>query len=368
MIKAILVDDERLALDKLSKLLERSSLVEVAGTYEDPIDALAAVTNGSFDVAFLDIDMPCMNGLVLADKIMQINSGVTVVFVTAYNEYAIEAFELNALDYLLKPVRGERLQKTLERLMKQPRASYERSIVQVLCFGGFSVFTEPDGGSEIKWRTSKAEELFAFMIHHAGKPVSRNEIIDNLWEDLFPEKAVTYFHTTMYYVRKALSNLGIEGLIQHNNGFYKVDIDKIRCDYYEFERLLKITISPIVDDGIHFLENVASMYGGEYLRERIYPWAEHMRMSLEQNYVDVLMQLCDFYLGLKKFPSAIEVLRQALKYHPSNERIHEQLIRFYLLMNDRITAMKQYDFLRRELKAVYGVEPGYGVKSLLGVK
>src|SRR5699024_10415720 len=68
------------------------------------------------DVLFLDIEMPNTNGLELAEKIIEVNPNIEIVFVTAYNEYAVQAFEVNALDYLLKPVKTERLAKTLARL------------------------------------------------------------------------------------------------------------------------------------------------------------------------------------------------------------------------------------------------------------
>lgn len=368
MIKAILVDDERLALDKLAKTLEESGMVKVTGMYENPAEALEAVTNGLLDVVFLDIEMPDINGLVLADKILEIDSRVAVVFVTAYNEYAIEAFELNALDYLLKPVRRERLQKSLERIAKQRRVLVKRNNVRVVCFGRFSVLAESDEGSEIKWRTAKAEELFAFLVHHAGQPVSRDKIIDSLWEDLDAERAVAHFHTTMHYIRKNLSNSGIEGLIQHDKGFYKVDIDKIDCDFYEFDRLALTTASPIAAGSIRFFENVVSMYRGGYLEGHSYPWAEQMSRSVEEKYVGLLLQLHDWYLREGHFPTGAEILKKALKCDPLNEEIHAKLIHVYLRMNNQIAAMKQYDALRRKLKATYGVEPREAVKRLMGVK
>lgn len=367
MIKAILVDDERLALAKLSGLLKGSGLVDVLGSYEHPTDALEAEAIGSVDVVFLDIEMPEMSGFVLADRILQMNSEVSVVFVTAYNEYAVEAFELNAIDYLLKPVKKERLLNTLERVMKHPRLPNQQTLLRVYCFGEFRVEAEGDGKEKINWRTSKAEKLFAFLIHHMGQSVSRDQVIEAIWDDLAPEKAVTHFHTTMYYVRKALSNIGIKGLIHQDKGFYQINADKIYCDYYEFERLSRIS-TPMSEENVPALKNCVRMYRGEYLSQHSYPWADAVRNNLDRRYVELLMRLHEYYLKEEDFRSCEEMLQRALKCDPLNERVHEQLIQVYLLMNDRLAAMKQYDILRRKLKTDYGLEPGNDVKRLLGVK
>jgi two-component system LytT family response regulator len=110
MIRAVLVADEKLALLQLERMLKEWPDMEVVATYIDPAQALSEIGEQRPDAIFLDIQMPGMDGLQVADRIQQADGEAEIVFVTAYDRFAIEAFELNALDYLLKPLDRRRLQ------------------------------------------------------------------------------------------------------------------------------------------------------------------------------------------------------------------------------------------------------------------
>ena len=113
MIRAYLVDDERLAIERLTRLLEATGRVTIAGSATDPELALAALRTTPVDVLFLDIQMPGLTGFELLERL---DHDVTVVFTTAYDRYAIDAFAVNSLDYLLKPIEPERLDRALDKL------------------------------------------------------------------------------------------------------------------------------------------------------------------------------------------------------------------------------------------------------------
>jgi len=113
MIRAYVVDDEKLAVQRLTRLLTDTGRVSVAGSATDPHDALDALRTADVDVIFLDIQMPEMTGLELVDRL---DRNIPVIFTTAYDRYAVSAFELEALDYLLKPIEAERLEKALDKL------------------------------------------------------------------------------------------------------------------------------------------------------------------------------------------------------------------------------------------------------------
>lgn len=113
MITAYLVDDERPALDRLSRLLVATGRVEILGASADPVSALAELTQVQPDVVFLDIHMPELSGLQLARELPR---GPLVVFTTAYDEFALEAFRANSIDYLVKPITTEQLSRALEKI------------------------------------------------------------------------------------------------------------------------------------------------------------------------------------------------------------------------------------------------------------
>jgi two-component system, LytTR family, response regulator len=173
IIKALIVDDERLARREIISLLSSYPCIRIIAEAADVPSAIQAVTEHTPDVIFLDIQMPGVSGFDLIDAIPP---SIRIIFVTAFDEYAIRAFEVNALDYLLKPVHPERLRLAVERLCndavspKHPdhRLEYDDrlflllntqhrflKIDSILCItaaGDYSEVIVTDGA---KWLTSK---------------------------------------------------------------------------------------------------------------------------------------------------------------------------------------------------------------------
>jgi two-component system LytT family response regulator len=112
-IRAFLIDDEPLALKRLARLLEATKRVVIVGRATDPAQGLAQLVTQGVDVIFLDIHMPGLTGFQVVERLP---AGTNVVFTTAYDQHAVTAFEVNAVDYLLKPVERERLGATLDRV------------------------------------------------------------------------------------------------------------------------------------------------------------------------------------------------------------------------------------------------------------
>src|SRR5215469_7840468 len=129
-LRAYLVDDEQLALERLSRLLANFAEVTVAGTATDPAEALKFLSSDdarSIDVLFLDIQMPGMTGFELLARLPE---QPFVIFTTAYDEYALRAFEVNSIDYLLKPIEAEPLERAihkLERLRPIAKPAWQKS-------------------------------------------------------------------------------------------------------------------------------------------------------------------------------------------------------------------------------------------------
>jgi two-component system, LytTR family, response regulator len=114
-LSAILVDDEALARDELAFLLGQVGGVDVVGTADNGIEAVDAISRLRPDVVFLDIQMPGLTGFEVARRLIDADTPSHIIFVTAYDEHAIEAFEVNAVDYLLKPVEPARLEVAIQR-------------------------------------------------------------------------------------------------------------------------------------------------------------------------------------------------------------------------------------------------------------
>ena len=125
-LRVVIADDEPRARQFLEKLLSEHDNIEVAGVAKGGGEALALIARTKPDAAFLDIHMPDLSGLEVARHLKGEDAPI-VVFVTAYDQHAIEAFELAALDYVLKPIRRERLAETVQRVAREAQSGAKRS-------------------------------------------------------------------------------------------------------------------------------------------------------------------------------------------------------------------------------------------------
>lgn len=119
-IRCLIVDDEPLAIEILEEYIKKVSWLELVGTMDSGIEAIEYLNNNSIDLVFLDIQMPDLSGI----QVAELTKGkCDIIFTTAYHEYAVEGFELAAKDYLLKPISFERFLKAVQRLKKDENES-----------------------------------------------------------------------------------------------------------------------------------------------------------------------------------------------------------------------------------------------------
>ena len=217
-LKALIADDEPLARERLRFLLSRDDEIEIAGECRNGRDVIQALRECSPDVLFLDIQMPGRGGFDVIEQIGAANMPVTV-FVTAHNHYALEAFEVHALDYLTKPIEPERLRRTLARV-KERVASKSALIAQEQLRSVFDGIrsTSPTGSKtyprrlmvrngtrdvlvpldEVEW--IEAADYYS-CLHVGSKSFLRREPIKRLAGSLDPSKFVRVH-------RSAIVNIG----------------------------------------------------------------------------------------------------------------------------------------------------------------
>jgi two-component system LytT family response regulator len=123
MLRAIIVDDEELSVNRLKRILSESGEIELCHTFMNPLEAYEFVKANPIHIAFLDISMPEIDGMRLSSLLLDLDASIDVVFVTAFDDYAVQAFDLSALDYLMKPVTSQRMSKTLDKIIKRHRSA-----------------------------------------------------------------------------------------------------------------------------------------------------------------------------------------------------------------------------------------------------
>ena len=215
----------------------------------------AAREQGVFpDVVFVDIRMPDMDGLHFATALKKAAPDAQIVFVTAYSEYALEAWRRHVQGYLMKPVTAEDILDAMDHLHLPP-APAPRDKLSVRCFGSFEVFFKDE---PLIFTRRQSKELLAFLIDREGAACTNEQIAAALWEDETDTKSAgTRIRQLISDLRSTLTKIGMEDVLIRERRQIAVRRSMIDCDYY---RMLEGDMTAV------------NAYRGEYMPE--YSWAE----------------------------------------------------------------------------------------------
>ena len=255
-MKAITVDDEIYMLETLQEAVSASSDIEHVAAFTSCSAALAYAEKNPVDIAFLDINMRGIGGLGLAEKLMEIQPRCKIIFCTGYEEYAVSAFQLHVSGYLMKPITEEAVQKEINHI-KGVRVA--EKLLTIQCFGNFEVFYN---GEVLSFRRKKAKELLAVLIDRNGAGMTAKQICAILFpDDTDDTKNAAYLRQLILDLKNTLKAIGAEDVLKHDTPYYRVDINRVKCDY------------------ISFLESGKPRFHGEYMTQ--YSWAEETCAKLQ---------------------------------------------------------------------------------------
>lgn len=370
LMRAILIDDEQLPLLYLKKVLENKvNGVEVVGLFQDPIQAFEEIKTILPDVVFLDIHMPGMNGLEVGERIQEVLQNIEIVFVTGDDNHALEAFDLYAFDYIVKPLQIERLKKTVERLQQRIKNN-QTSIIEekestLLWTFNQLKFQRPGCEPEIfKWRTSKVQELFAYMFHHREKTVDRETLIELLWPDFGIDRGAKQLYTAIYHIRQTIKKAGISSItinsVNNLYGGYIMHVENILIDTKEWETNLN-KLDPPKSNNIQEHEKVFGEYKGDYLGNYDYLWAEGERERLRRLWLNHGLILSKFYRDTENIQAAIKVNQRIQQMYPEKEESYFELMRLYASINCLTAVEEQYRQLKSVLKQEYDILPSMDI-------
>lgn len=251
-MRITIVDDEERARNLLEILLRNLGHQDIHA-FGNAETALAYLKANPCDVAFLDVEMPGMDGLDLAEELLKLPEPPAVVFETAYPQYAVRAWDSDAVDYLLKPYGQDQVRRALERAVRrnEARKPTGESRVEIHCFPTFGLWVD---GVPLSFDNRKAKELLAFLVHMQGAWVSTDRIIYALFEDSDEKNAKNYYRLVLYRLKQILKEIGLEGLVESGYGKARVNSSLFVCDYYKY------------------LQGETSLFFGEYMSD--YDWAE----------------------------------------------------------------------------------------------
>jgi two-component SAPR family response regulator len=310
--------------------------------------------------------MPVMTGIEAAEQILEHLPNIHIVFVTAYEGYAIKAFELNALDYVLKPVRRERLQKTLMRIQKEKAEMViESSPVpyrKICCFRSLHLESSERGTETFRWRTTKAQELFAYLIHRRGQPVRKDVLLDLFWTDVEWKKGYAHLYTTVYQIRKTLDKLGVELQLTNCEDGYLLEMNDVSLDVEEWEKRLR-QAPPITKETLQEHLNLVELYQGDYLAEYDYLWAESERQRLRADWYHHASQVGSFLVETNEYAKAMAVYLRMQQITPHHEELFFCMMKLFDAIGDREAVEGQYSRLTQMLREELETSPQENVQK-----
>jgi len=364
LLRAVIVDDERPAINRLQQILDERKDVEVVGAFTTTLELLKVFPELLPDVAFLDIEMLGRNGLELASLLLDMHEDLEVVFVTAYNQYALEAFRVSAADYLLKPIDPGLLDRTIQTIRKRRERTMgdrEEGPLRVQCFGSFIVF-QPGGGKPARFPTLKAEELFAYFLIHRETNVSKWTICECLWPENEPEHAEHNLHTTVYRMKKTLRENGIRIKLEAKKGVYRFELLD-SCDYLLLDRIMNQRIT-FHQNMVEETERVLRLYRGHLFEDKDYPWCEFEKGRILKLFTEVSKGLARWYMEAEEYQRAHDFLHFVLAKVPYEVEAHEWLLRIYAHWRDRTSFCTHYKQMSEILQREMGEVPSASVKRL----
>lgn len=361
MLRVILIDDERPALRGLEALLKDYGAIEIGGMFTNPLEALERMKEINPQAVFLDINMPQLRGIDAASRILDQCPDTEIIFVTAYDQYALDAFEVHALDYLLKPLVKERLDITISRLLRKNKVGItpEGEKLEISCLGRFLVGWA--GREPIKWRSEKTKELFAYMLQNQGRDISKEELLDTLWAEDDPDRAIRQLYNGIYYIRKALGDYGIDRDLIHINSNYHLRLGQVKWDVQRFHQLEKAGLPESIEE----LAQLAGLYIGDYLEGDYYAWADLEREQLRRLHLQCLIKLAQKLVEEHKWDRAESYLLKAYHQDPYEEDITELLLKLYIQTGNYNNASRHYNSYADLVKEELGIKPSAKILELV---
>lgn len=366
-MKAICIDDEQLALDYLERQINKLDDIEVVGKYINPMEGKAEIASQDVDLIFLDIQLPGMNGIELAEEIIKEKPDIMIVFVTAYDKFAVEAFELNAMDYLVKPVTLERLKIAIERVRKQLNVekimNNRHTEVLRVKVSNYLAFEETENHFKpIQWRTAKTQELFIYLLQNNGNLVEKSTLMELLWEVNEVDKGYSLLYTTVYNVRKALKPFHDHFVLHNNTDGYLLELNNVVIDLVDWEEKL-MSLDVLSHSTIEKYEAIMELNKEPYLQHHDYIWLEAERHRLEKLWFTTANDIANFYEMNNDINKAITNYKKICARYPENEEAHFSLMKIYAQVGDYKSVMQQYRKLIHVLREELSIEPSTYIKK-----
>lgn len=259
-MRAIIVDDEPLMVGKFMRLTAGIPDLDIVGRFNGAEEAIGFMDENDVELAFLDVEMPGMDGIELAIRLREIRPDMLIVLITAHEAYIQESNRIGVDYYIIKPYSTAVLETMMDKL--RLLANRQRKDIYIQMFGRFLV---RKGGVPVPL-TGKAKEILALVVTRHGREISNEEIYRTIWEDRPCDNvSMGVYYNALRRLKQSLARAGLDGLLVSTARGQTVDTDLFDCDYYAWrDRIL----------------DVRSSFEGEFLSE--YSWGEFLMSEVDR--------------------------------------------------------------------------------------
>jgi two-component SAPR family response regulator len=305
---------------------------------------------------FLDIDMPRMSGLALARRIQEKYAGVIILFVTAYEKYALDAYQSYPLDFLVKPVPDKRLIETVSHLRKQYALlhpeSEKRNGLAIRCFGSFEIVSD----SAARFPTRRVKELLLYLIDRRGVAAARGELLDALFEGKSDPNTLNNLYVTLSRLKTLLD------CWDHSRSLIRLTADNALmiapgvCDFTDF-MVFGGQNAALSDKNAAEAARALALCRGPYLENETYEWAAESAREAEAEYERIALGLAGYHATAGRAADAETVLVALLARNPLCADGYGALLDLYIKTGNRASFTARYEEYARVLKKELRIKP-----------
>lgn len=365
LIKAIVVDDEWYNAVEIVDLINNTKFMKVVKQFENGIEALEEIDKISPQVAFIDIQMPEMDGITLAEKLIEKKPNMIIVFITAWDQYAVQAFELNALDYIMKPINVERFNKMVQKirgkaeLMQQVKVSKSAQL-KIQCFGRLDVSIN---GEKVIWQRTKAEELFAFLLMNNGMYIHKDVILEFLWSEYDRVKALPILQTSICKIRNIFSNFKEKVKIDYKSNSYGLFLKNVDCDYNDVMNAIS-NFNINEPHTYKAIETAGQISGKGFLMQQGYLWSIEKNEEIYKELARSLKEMLEEYDKGDNAEKQLLVLELLITIIPYDEEIYYRLFKTLEGLGKYAEIARRFKEIKNKLSGEYDIAPSNKLEDI----
>lgn len=342
-MKAVLIDDEHHVLSELSYYLEQHN-VEILGAFSSAESGYQFLFSEQPDAVFLDIDMPGISGIELGHSIYRNFPSISIVYVSAYPQYALESYKVYPVDYILKPIDETRLVQTIDHI----RANFvskeqHKSNLNIKCFGKFEIFSN---NKQVKFSTQKAKELLAYFLCHVNQPITRDDVVSNIFNTGDENKDSNNYRVSLYRLRHTLMelNIGKSDLLIKDD--CSLQILPGVCDLVDFLQFAKnhtIIDENNVEEAMQIIDTVRD----DILTDTDAMWVSEISGDISCQVEDLIWKTAMYYTKINEHLKAEYVLLKLIDTNPLSEIGYTAILDLCVIIKNK---SKYIHYYKRYLK------------------